>query len=352
MQEPFPSLTRLYIRSGFGDHVGDLPAFPAEFLGGSVPCLQQISLSGISYPALPALLLSATDLVKLDLFDIPPTGYISPEAMVASLATLPRLYCFVIRFQSATPRPSSYRIRPPPMMRTVLPALTSFHFDGDSEYLEDLVSQIDSPQLDRISIRYLRLVDYEVTQLSKFIDRSVGPKLTLSRHAHINFFSHSTGFSVYPNVNHPSSDLPHDEALVLCGVNHWHVLDISRFLSHFSTTLSHVVHLNLGVGFEVDLRLEDMGDVDWLHLLHQFSSVQTLHLSCEPAEHVALALENISGGLVAEVLPSLDLVCIVDQPASSIEKFVAAREHSGCPVTVVDTETEFDKRLESYVIKR
>ncbi|KAH8977643.1 hypothetical protein EDB86DRAFT_2837555 [Lactarius hatsudake] len=78
-----------------------------------------------------------------------------------------------------------------------------------------------------------------------------------------------------------------------------------------------------------------------------------LRLYCEPAVHVTLALEDISEELVAEVLPSLDLVCVVDldRPAPSIEKFVAARELSGCPVTVFYTEAEFNKRRESYVSK-
>jgi hypothetical protein len=52
--------------------------------------------------------------------------------------------------------------------------------------------------------------------------------------------------------------------------------------------------------------------------------------------HVALALEDIAGEIVAEALPSLDLVCLAGQLASSIEKFVAARKLSGQPVTVVN----------------
>jgi len=76
----------------------EAPVLPAEFLGGSAPRLQEIILSGIPYSALPTLLFSTSDLVKLDLFDIPPTGYISPEAMVTSLAGLPRLENLVIGF--------------------------------------------------------------------------------------------------------------------------------------------------------------------------------------------------------------------------------------------------------------
>jgi hypothetical protein len=99
MQEPFPVLTRLFVGS---DDV-NAPVLPSEFLGGSAPCLQEIALSGIPYPTLPTLLLSASDLVELSLHKIPPTGYISPEAMVACLAAMPRLNTFRIGFRSALP---------------------------------------------------------------------------------------------------------------------------------------------------------------------------------------------------------------------------------------------------------
>ena len=101
MQAPFPVLTSLHIWSS------DLNAsvLPAEFLGGSAPCLQFIDLHRITFPKLPTLLLSTSDLVTLDLGNIPPTGYISPEAMVAGLAALPRLSHFTIDFQSASSRP-------------------------------------------------------------------------------------------------------------------------------------------------------------------------------------------------------------------------------------------------------
>ncbi len=109
-----------------------------------------------------------------------------------------------------------------------------------------------------------------------------------------------------------------------------------------------MVHLKLKAEPE-GCRLEGTDDVEWLHLLHQFSTVQTMHVSRELAGYIALALEDITAEMVAEVLPFLDLVRVVDQPASSVAKFVAARRLSGRPVTVINTDTEFDERLESYV---
>ena len=83
-------------------------------------------------------------------------------------------------------------------------------------------------------------------------------------------------------------------------------------------------------------------------LLNQFPTVRTLHVSHRLAGLVALALEDIALETVAEVLPSLYLICFEVRPASSIEKFAAARQRSGCPVTVIDTEGEFYERVKSY----
>ncbi|KAH9159300.1 hypothetical protein EDB89DRAFT_2237094 [Lactarius sanguifluus] len=336
MRKPFPVLAHLNVSLDYGVP----PVLLAKFLGGSAPCLQTIHLDYISFPALPSLLLSASHLVKLELRKIPPTGYISPEAMVASLASLLRLKTFIIELPSATSHPD--RIHPPTVTRTVLPALTYFEFLGASEYLEDLVSRIDGPQLDEIFTVFLnQLVDIQVAQLSEFIDRSLGPKSNLSKIAHLAFYSTGVTFVVYSHAN-PNRRLIWDS--ILCKGVDWQVSHV-HVLSRFSAAFSNVGHLKLVAGLRNDRQLEGMDDIEWLHLLRQFSTAQTLHVSPKLAGPVALALEDITAETVTEVLPSLDSICIEDQPASSIEKFVTARRVSGRPVTVVDTEMEL---LKSY----
>jgi hypothetical protein len=181
MQEPFPALTHLYLRTGESN---DVPVLPCEFLGRSAPSLQKIQLIGIPFPALPGLLLSTSDLVTLYLLNIPQTGYISPEAMVAGLASLIGLEDLVIGFQL----PSSYpdQIHLPPVTRTVLPALTKFYFRGVREYLEDFMARISAPRLHQIRIYYFnQLVDFEVPQLWRFIDDS--EVLRQATHGYVKF---------------------------------------------------------------------------------------------------------------------------------------------------------------------
>ena len=85
-----------------------------------------------------------------------------------------------------------------------------------------------------------------------------------------------------------------------------------------------MVRLKLWAGPDASSQLEGTDIGEWLHLLHRFSTVQTLYVSRTLAWHVALALEDIAA--VTEVLPSLNLRCLEGQPASSVGKFVAARQ--------------------------
>ena len=52
--------------------------------------------------------------------------------------------------------------------------------------------------------------------------------------------------------------------------------------------------------------------------------------------------------MVTEVLLTLDLLCLEDQPLLSVDKFIAVRPDSDHPVTIVNTQRELDDRLESY----
>ena len=69
MQRQLPALTYLALSFKYKLYNGVFPAppLPGGFLGGSAPSLQFFMLGYIPFPALPKLLLSATDLVRLEL---------------------------------------------------------------------------------------------------------------------------------------------------------------------------------------------------------------------------------------------------------------------------------------------
>ncbi|KAH9164276.1 hypothetical protein EDB89DRAFT_440214 [Lactarius sanguifluus] len=214
MQEPFPALRHLTLISD-----RDTQVLPDGFLGGSAPCLQRLCLGCIPFPALPTLLSSASHLVELELYDIPKTGYIPPEAMVGGLAALTRLHTLFITFRSMTSR----RPGPLPATRTVLPALINFEFEGVSTYLEDLVTRVDCPRIKWFKIFYLKpRVGFRGVRLLEFINRLETPRLR--------------EFGCRDHV-------------VLCISflgKEWRVSHVVQLLDQFSAPLSNVRHLSIG----------------------------------------------------------------------------------------------------------
>jgi hypothetical protein len=172
MQQPFPALTNLYLRPE--DGTAPIYIIPDSFLSGSASRLRTIYLDRISFPGLPKLLLSATHLVILSLEGIPHSGYFSPEAMAIGLSSSIRLETLRLEFQSSQSRPDHWqeRRRPPPSTRPRLPVLTHFSYIGVSEYLEDLVGQIDTPLLDTLEITFFHQFAFDTSKLTQFITRT------------------------------------------------------------------------------------------------------------------------------------------------------------------------------------
>ena len=328
MQKPFPTLTDLCLSSSDRN----APALPNAFLGGSAPQLHQIYLEGVSFPALPSLLLSASNLVYLRLEAIPQNGFISAEAMITGLAALIRLDSLWIWFK---PQTSRFEQRhPPPLARAVLPSLVTLNFRGFSEYLEHLLARIDTPRLHCVKITYFHQLDLQVPQLSQFIDRAENFELARLKHARIRF--NVSKVCIKLECEQGEHRINRFTLRVACSGLDWQVSHLARVLGQSRTLVTNVGHLSID---EDDLQSgwqHDMDDADWLELLHPFTTVKVLHGSEQLAGHIALALNDVNGEMVAEVLPALDSLWQDDQQVRSVEQFLAVRRVSGHPVTFMD----------------
>jgi hypothetical protein len=182
MQVPFQGLT--YLRLWSHNETPPVIPIPDSFLDGSAPRLRYFSLSGIPFPGLPKLLLSANHLVNLRLFNIPHSGYISPEAMVALLYASSHLEKLYLGFRSPQSRPDWESRSLPPRKRSIFPALRILDFKGVTEYLEELVTRIDTPQLDEMDITFFNQIDFDCPRLAQFINHT--PKLR-NGDAHVQF---------------------------------------------------------------------------------------------------------------------------------------------------------------------
>ena len=191
MQEPFPALTELMLSS----YDKNAPVLPDSFLGGSAPSLRLLWLNGIPFPRLPKLLLSTHDLVTLHLWFIPRSGYISSSAMATALSTLTSLQSLDLRFRSPRSQADRASRRPPPLTPVALPLLTKFWFKGDSEYLEDIVSRIESPLLSDSDITFFNQVIFNTPLLRPFISRTA--TFMEAYRADISCYDNAVRFSLY-----------------------------------------------------------------------------------------------------------------------------------------------------------
>ena len=330
IQKPFPALTHLTIISELID--GHTPVLPAEFLGGSAPFLQQMTLSSISFPALPTLLSSARDLVTLSLCQVPLTDYISPEALVAYLAALPRLETFDIRFQSTSPYPDQMQPHSPhPITRTVLPALTVFQLDAAGKYLEDFIARIDCPRLSSFYLVYFGQffqVDCQATQLVRFFERLVGPETSPFKEAKVRLDTPDLFLHTYCPNDHPGWDWRLARTNILSERTDWQEIPLTHLLRHFSPIISSVLYLKFMADYYSLVSSDGGREYFDLPHLQQFSTMRAICISQPLAERIRIVLEysRLGGETLAAALSNLDLVCLEDEPyASCIGDFSAVR---------------------------
>jgi hypothetical protein len=344
MQQPVPMLRRLLL--WFED--GTAPVVPDSFLGGSAPQLETLSLSRIPFPGLPILLLSTTHLVDLILSTIPHSGYISPEAMVTGLSALTGLERLTIRFESHRSRPDLKSRRPPPLTRTILPALNSLELKGASEYLDDVVAQIDAPLLNYFRITFFYQPTFETPRLAQFISRT--PKLKAHNKARVFFCNEYVSLETV------------DKRLLLeisCGRSDWQFSSLaqvcsSSFPQAFIPTVEHLYFLENGYW-----RLQhDIEINQWLELLRPFSGVKHLYICSGFIRSIAPALQDLVGERVTEVLPALQTLFLDKMLSPKLDpevifgKFVAARELASHPITISLWQSEFNSNPMPYICSR
>ena len=334
MCRPFPMLISLQLSEVTPT---DTP-LPDSFLAGSAPRLRTLALVGVSFPALPNLLLSASDLIHLDLWDIPNSAYLPPDAMVVCLSILTRLKTLYLGFRFRVLGGTSLRL--PPLSRSVLHALTTLWFSGNSEYLEDFISRIDAPLLNNINITFIDTLTFNALQFIRFINRT----------EMINSFNRAT-LQFYWNcfeVTLSSEDLPVDQQSVRLRIS-WEKSDwqLTSFLalcrSSLPLPLLSILE-NLDFYDHANQWRHSADHTQWLELLHLFPSVKSLSLSNGFTLPIMTALGELVGGRVLDVLPVLQNVCLHWRgPLGPLQEpvglFIAARKLSGHPVAIHSVES-------------
>ena len=336
MRYPFPALTDLKLCEWL-DEGEEVAAIPDSFLGGSAPRLRSLRLTQFAFPALPKLLLSANHLVDLYLGHIAYAGYISPEVMVGSLSSMAELRSLHLAFDSPRLRPSQASRRPPPKIRTPLPALTHFVFVGVSEYVEDFVAPIDAPRLRNIEIWFLNQLIFDIPQLSQFINRV----------ERLNELDATVSFSSSNASVELSSETGARLLLrVLCRQADWQLSSVAQLCAMSLPPISTLETLTVATrSYAYSPQHFGQFNIDhgqWVELLYPFTNVKNLYLDEDVGLHTATALQGLIGESVTQVLPELQRLFIKGlQPsgptweaAESLMSFVAARRRFGHPIAI------------------
>ena len=316
---------------------------PDDFLGGSAPRLSVISLYGIAFPALPKLLLSTLNLLSLELWNIPSSGYFSPEALVLGLSGIAQLKSLTFHFTS--PMRHLHASNSPPSGQTVLPKLTNFKFCGDSEYLEAIVARIDTPFLELIDLSFFNRLVFEIPHLSFFARRTS----QLASPTQAKIYASGSSISIIlihqPPAGTPPTTISRQLRLqVSCKQFDWQLSAISQISSQLSPLFSGVEQLDIRAFPPPASGRDDLDLAQWIELLWLFHGVERLRVVDEPVLDVARALQQVTSEPELELFPvlrelslsnSLDIITALE----AIAPFLSIRELSGYPIIVYNWDT-------------
>jgi hypothetical protein len=293
-------------------------------------------LERIAFPALPTLLSSTTQLVTLQLSSVPIIGYISPREMASCLVALPNLKHLGLEFHSPDSDDDMDidQSIPPLPTRVVLHSLVSFYFEGVSQYLEDLLSQVDAPILQTMSATFRDDITH-LPQLLRFTDCAGRLRPPVRAMVVFEFWRVILKFM-------PSDDF---ELTIICNQSVGQVSSMAQVCRELSPLVSCVERLDLYC--KPSSRPPFADPRSWPELFQPFITVQNLFVSTNVWPDF-IPLRELVGEGATDVLPELRILFLEDfQPSrdarESIASFITARRLSSRPVAVQQcTDSEFD----------
>ena len=262
--------------------------------------LRTLHVTRITIPSLPPLLSSSTDLVDLQLHEIPVTGYFSPhwQAFADALSGASHLRSLSLHFLSCPPR-RSYVGLPLSGHRVVLPALKSFKYRGTSKYLDIFVARIDAPHLADINVTFFSQPTMDASQLGQFIER-IGLNTALSEAA---IQASARAISISFMSSSPSTRL---ELQITCKQLDWQLSSMVQVCDQFSPFLSNVQDLIFNMN-DLSSGQDDVDNGQWLNLIRSFGATRTLSIAGEFTTRILCALRPAGERYTTDttVLPAL-----------------------------------------------
>ena len=212
-----------------------------------------------------------------------------------------------------------------------LAALRRLTFRGVDIYFDNLVAQVNTPVLERLSLILFFDVTFTLVNQTEFIHRTEGFECLVAK-----VIFTKDGASIHA-CHHELRDTRTLSLNVICEPLDWQIDSATQVCGALWNIVSIVEELT------VDLKVASMpsgwedtlDSMAWLELLLPFIGVKKLHIGFSLTFELPQALGLISGGLVLELLPGLEEVEVqleFDHARVLLSKFIETRESVGRPV--------------------
>jgi hypothetical protein len=297
------------------------------------PDLRRLSLHDIGLPIGLSFLSSTIGLSTLTLTHIRHSCYFPPGHLVAQLQGLPHLEELSIGF--AISPSSEEELIPVPIPSVTLPTLKRLTFRGEEVYFDNLVAQINTPLLERLSLTFFLDLAFGLVNLTEFIHRT---KVFGYLVAQIIF--NEDGASIDAGY-HEQRGIGKLSLHVNCESPDWQISSATQVCSALGNVLSAVEELTLDL--DVDGMRSDwvnthytLDSMLWHELLLPFIAVKKLHIGSSLALKLSTALESVPKGLILKLLPKLQEldVELIDGAKMAFSGFLNTRRSLGRPVAL------------------
>jgi len=209
------------------------------------------------------------------------------------------------------------------------------YFKGDIEYLEDILSQIETPVLNQSTFYFFNQLVFDTPLLGQFIYH-MGIYMTTHR-ACIHFSYQGVMFRLPASGNKDALWLK-----ISCKPLDWQLSAVAQVLDSFSSPLPTLESLKIQVHHE-DWK-DEIEVTQWQEFLHPFTFVKEMTLGSKDSFRlVAPPLQELTGERATGVLPTLETLFLgVDgcqtQPSGpgkeAMEQFIGMQQLCGHPLTV------------------
>ena len=288
---PFSKLENLALQS---QDVMQL-SLPSTFRWG--PRLRSLCLTRISSPTLARLLYSSTNVVDLQLHEIPGCQ-ISPATLANALSQMEQLQSLSLHFLST----SNHIFPSESGERNILSALSHLNLQGNDGYLEGLLARIDAPVLWNIEITFSDKPIFDLPKLREFVNRIEIQK----SHPRADILSSERSISVSLTRPGTPSCLKFQ---VLCKTQRSQPFFMAQICGHFSAFLFCVEDLRINTTQPSTLR-DDGNRGQWLEIIRRFRCTKWVHMAGKYSTDIARALQLSCERRREPVLPSLHKLCI------------------------------------------